>query len=90
MNPPLYFTACIALLQNLAGNSCLRRSTAGKEAEQQAEASGDVPLQIVISTPFCFFPLSAPSLNFPFLTIPFSSDQLSVLLDKDFKFHSVS
>ena len=44
-----------------------------EEAEQQAEASGDVPyppLQIVISTPFCLFlfslylyPLSAPFLD---------------------------
>ena len=44
---------CRTLLQNLVGNSgetqCL------EEAEQRAEASGDVPpppLQIVISTPF--------------------------------------
>ena len=47
---------CSALLQNLVGNSgkmqCL------EEAEQQAEASVDVPyppLQIVNSVPFCLF-----------------------------------
>ena len=62
------------------------------EAEQQAEASGDVPpLQIDISTTFCLFlfsllPFSIISL-LPFLisprlsTIPsFSSDPFSVLL----------
>ena len=63
----LILYCCSALLQNLDGNSgemqCL------EEAEQQAEASVDVPpppLQIVISVPFCLFslyPLSAPFLN---------------------------
>ena len=52
-----------------------------EEAEQQAEASSDVPppLQIVISIPFCLlfslylYPLSAPFLNplsFPFPHFP--------------------
>ena len=62
----LILQCCSALLQNLVGNSgetlCL------EEAEQPAEASVDVPLQIVNSIPFCLFslylyPHSAPFLN---------------------------
>ena len=73
-SPDQYFIAAALYLHNLVGNSCLQRSTALlEEAEQQAEASCDVPpppLQIVFSTPFClflfslfFYPLSAPFLN---------------------------
>ena len=78
---------CSALLQNVVGNSgetqCL------EEAEQQAEASVNVPyppLQIVNSVPFCHIlsisicSLSQSSLFF-LSTIPsFSSDQFFVLL----------
>ena len=71
----LILHCCSALLQNLVGNSGVTQCL--EEAEQQAEASVDVPplpLQIVISVPICLFsllfylyPLSAPFLN------PFSS-----------------
>ena len=76
---------CSALLQNLVGNSgetqCL------EEAEQQAEASVDVPyppLQMVNSVPFCLFslylyPLSAPFLN-P-LSSPSPPSLLSLLIN---------
>ena len=46
-----------------------------EEAEQQAEASGDIPpplLQTVISTPFCLFPSPLYPLSAPFLN-PLSS-----------------
>ena len=69
-----------ALLQNLVGNSgetqCL------EEAEQQAEASVDVPyppLQIVNSVPFCLFSLYLYPLSVPFLN-PISSPSPPSLL----------
>ena len=68
---------CSALLQNLVGNSgethCL------EEAEQQAEASVDVPypsLQIVNSVPFCFYSLLISILSL----LPFSILSLLPLL----------
>ena len=68
----LILHCCSALLQNLVGNSGVTRCLA--EAEQQAEASGDVPpppLQIFISVPICLFYLySLPSLCSP-LPSPF-------------------
>ena len=75
----LILRCCSALLQNLVGNSCLRRST--KVPLRKLEASGDVPppLPIVISPSFCLFlfslylyPLSAPFLN-PLSSFPLSS-----------------
>ena len=80
---PLYTSLLRTLLRNLVRNS----GDLDEEAEQQAEASVNVPypsLQIVNSVPFCLFslylyPLCAPSL-FSHSTIPsFSSDQLFVL-----------
>ena len=65
---------CSASLQNLVGNSCLRRSALPQcleEAEQQAETSGDVPppLIIVISTTFCVFLFSLSLLPFSILSL---------------------
>ena len=82
-----HFTKLEAILQS----SLLQRFTAEssreclEEAEQQAEASVDVPLQIINSVPFCLFSLPLCSLSqsslFSLSPIPyFSSDQFFVLL----------
>ena len=86
----LILHCCSALLQNLVRNSGVTQCL--EEAEEQAEASGDVPpppLQVVISVPFCLISILSllPFTILPFLVSPglsiipsFSSDQFSVLL----------
>ena len=91
---------CSSLLQNLVRNSGIMQCL--EEAEQQAEASVDVPplpYEIVISVLFCLFTLYFFSAHFSILSIlPFlistslSTSLLSLLInslsskDKDFKF----
>ena len=74
---PLYWIlilhCCCALLQNLVRNSGATQCL--EEAEQQTEASVDVPyppLQIVNSVPFCLFSLYLYPPSAPFLS-PLSS-----------------
>ena len=76
----LHRHCCSTLLQNLVGSSgetqCL------EEAEQQAEASVDIPyppLQIVNSVSLYFYPLSAPFLNL--LSSPSPPFPLSLLIN---------